>query len=85
SGTDPVGGRPELVLGARAIGADMPLRSRNGNRASTQLAAVLTGRWIPDTQSGLRGIPPASIPWMFDQPGDRYEYEMRTLMAMAAD
>lgn len=85
SGTDPVGGRPELVLGARAFGADMPLRSRIGNRASTLLAALLTGRWIPDTQSGLRGIPPASIPWMLDQPGDRYEYEMRTLMAMAAD
>lgn len=78
-------GRPGLVLGARAFGADMPLRSRVGNRASTLLAAVLTGSWLPDTQSGLRGIPPASIPWMLDQPGDRYEYEMRTLMAMAAD
>lgn len=84
-GPGPGAGRPGLVLGARAFGADMPLRSRVGNRASTLLAAVLTGSWLPDTQSGLRGIPPASIPWMLDQPGDRYEYEMRTLMAMAAD
>ncbi len=87
TGTGPAmaDGRPALVLGVRVFGADMPLRSRVGNRASTLLAAVLTGRWLPDTQSGLRGIPAAAIPWMLDQPGDRYEYEMRTLMAMAAD
>lgn len=75
----------QLVLGTRTLGHGIPLRSRVGNTASTLLLAVLTGRWLPDTQSGLRGIPPALIPWLLAQPGDRYEYEMRTLMALAAD
>jgi hypothetical protein len=76
---------PVLVVGSRRFGAGTPLRSRVGNAISTVLMALLTGRRVPDTQSGLRGISPAALPWMLAQRGDRYEYEMRVLMGMAAD
>lgn len=76
---------PVLVVGSRRFGAGTPLRSRVGNAISTVLTALLTGRRVPDTQSGLRGISPAAMPWMLAQRGDRYEYEMRVLMGMAAD
>jgi putative flippase GtrA len=79
------GGRRALVLGSRGFDASTPLRSRIGNTGSTALLALLTGRWIPDTQTGLRGITPDLLPWLLLLPGDRYEYEMRALMAASRD
>lgn len=79
------GPRRALVLGSRRFDASTPLRSRVGNLGSTALLALLTGRRVPDTQTGLRGIGPALLPWLLAQPGDRYEYEMRILMAASRD
>lgn len=69
-----------LVLGCRRFDGRVPLRSRAGNvlaRAAFRLAA---GWSLSDTQTGLRGIPAAMLPWMLAQRGDRYEYEQNVLL-----
>lgn len=70
-----------VVLGVRWLIGDVPWRSRFGNRASTALLALVTGQRVSDTQTGLRGYPAAVLPWLLTVPGDRFEYELRLLVA----
>jgi len=44
------------------------------------LFAVVTGSWIADTQTGLRGYPHRLLDWLADVPGDRFEYELNLLL-----
>jgi glycosyltransferase involved in cell wall biosynthesis len=46
-----------LVLGCRAFGKDVPLRSKFGNVLTSAVMHALLGRKLSDTQTGLRGIP----------------------------
>lgn len=71
---------PALVMGVRRFGPGTPLRSRVGNHASSALLATVTGHWLHDTQTGLRGIDPHLLATAAATPGSRYEYEMRHLM-----
>lgn len=68
--------RDGLVLGVRAFDGKVPLRSRFGNWWTRLWFFVLTGLWVKDTQTGLRGIPSALIPRIRALEGERYEYEM---------
>ncbi|GAA4312337.1 hypothetical protein GCM10023162_18200 [Klenkia terrae] len=73
-----------LVLGVRSFdGADVPLRSKVGNRVSAVLVRAATGRALADTQTGLRGFAPDLLPWLLTVPGDRFEYELRVLLEVA--
>ena len=73
-----------LILGTRDFsGRSAPLRSRFGNRFSAAFFRLSTGISCPDTQTGLRGIPAALIPFALSVAGDRYEYEMNTLFTAA--
>ena len=47
-----------LVLGTRAFGGDVPLRSRFGNDLTRHIFRLFTGHRLTDTQTGLRAIPP---------------------------
>lgn len=76
-------GQAPLVLGTRTFGAGTPMRSRVGNAVSSALFFLSTGRWLGDTQTGLRAIPSALIPLLLQVPGDRYEYELSALLAVA--
>ncbi|WP_228065942.1 hypothetical protein [Rothia nasimurium] len=58
----------------------MPLRSRVGNALTAALFGLSTGQKLADTQTGLRGLTPQILPWAFDLPGDRYEYEFNMLL-----
>lgn len=70
-----------LVLGCRVFdGPHVPLRSRAGNVAARALFQVAAGWRLSDTQTGLRGIPAAMLPWMLSQRGDRFEYEQNVLL-----
>ncbi|SDQ52149.1 glycosyltransferase [Microbacterium sp. cf332] len=70
-----------LVLGCRRFdGADVPARSRWGNTAARAAFRVAAGWALSDTQTGLRGIPPAMLTWLTAQPGDRFEYEQNVLL-----
>lgn len=79
----PDGGAPVLVLGSRAFVGRVPLRSRLGNRVSSALVALATGRRLGDTQTGLRAFPPGLLPWLLRVPGERFAYELRVLLEAA--
>lgn len=71
------------TLGVRSFSGDVPLRSRFGNAWSRYFFFMLTGVMVYDTQTGLRGMPRDLLPELLAIPGDRYEYEMRMLVAAA--
>ncbi len=70
-----------LILGSRDFSQDdVPARSRFGNRATSVVFKLAHGRYLRDTQTGLRGIPHKLVPVFADLRGDRYEYEMNMLI-----
>jgi putative flippase GtrA len=69
-----------LVLGIRAFSGRVPARSRIGNTISRALFRAVSGQSIGDTQTGLRGLPSASLPWLLTVTGERFEYEFRMLL-----
>lgn len=71
------------VIGVRAFSGKVPLRSRFGNAWTRYLFLLLTGVMVYDTQTGLRGLPRALLGEAIRIGGDRYEYEMRALVAAA--
>ena len=72
-----------LVLGVRDPDR-MPPRSRFGNTLTAWLFQGLTGRRVPDTQTGLRGLPAGLLDWACAIPGDGFDYEMKMLVGAAA-
>lgn len=81
--SSPTDAHPDRVtLGVRSFGGrDVPFRSRLGNLWTCGEFFLLTGTWIRDTQTGLRGIPRALLPRFAALAGDRYDYESRMLVA----
>ena len=75
-----------LYLGSRDFTLpNVPLRSRMGNRTTSVIFRLLYGQWLPDTQTGLRAFPREELPFMIAVEGERYEYEMKVLIACARD
>lgn len=70
-----------LVLGVRDFDGTVPLRSRVGNYVTKVVFFVLTGLFVADTQTGLRGIPASFMPFLTRLAGEGYEYEMHMLAA----
>ncbi|WP_111768563.1 bifunctional glycosyltransferase family 2/GtrA family protein [Nakamurella deserti] len=75
----------DMVLGERRFTGVVPLRSRLGNGATRLLFRLTTGRRLHDTQTGLRGYPPAMLGWLRSVRGDRYEYELNLLLQACRD
>lgn len=74
-----------LLLGSRDFsGANVPPKSRMGNRITSVVFKLLYGRWVGDTQTGLRGFEREMLPSMASVKGDRYEYEMNMLIECAS-
>ena len=71
----------ELALGARSFAAGTPLRSRVGNQLSRLAVGLLIGRWLQDTQTGLRGIPRTLFAKLLAIPASGYEFELEMLTA----
>jgi len=69
-----------LVLGCRAFGGEVPLRSRIGNVATSAIMHALMGRKMSDTQTGLRGIPAAFAPRLLKLEANGYEFELEMLL-----
>ena len=72
--------RVDMVLGVRRFTGRVPVRSRLGNLVTAGLFALVTGHWIADTQTGLRGYPYRMLDWLAGVPGDRFEYELNLLL-----
>lgn len=75
--------RDALVLGARTVGKEMPLRSRLGNRITRTVFQLVSGAQVSDTQTGLRTFGAELVPELLQVEGERYEYEMNVLMTFA--
>lgn len=70
-----------LILGSRDFSEkDVPFKSRWGNRITSIVFKLSTGKECPDTQTGLRGIPKELKEICLSVSGDRFEYEMNTLL-----
>ena len=75
--------RDSVIIGTRDFSlGKVPFRSWIGNRWSSFTFALVLGRWLPDTQTGLRAFPMSLLPLQMSVQGDRYEYEMGVLMTM---
>jgi len=72
-----------VVLGSRKQSKQSPWKSRFGNGVTKRIFRLSTGRYIEDTQTGLRAFQTANIRLMLDIPGTRYEYEMNMLLHLA--
>lgn len=76
--------RGNIVLGVRDFsGAQVPTKSRLGNRITSGVFRLFFGMKLRDTQTGLRAFPRALLPALAAAPGDRYEYETQMLFLMS--
>lgn len=71
----------DLVLGVRGFTGQVPARSRLGNTVTRWLFRAATGMNIADTQTGLRAYPARMLGWLGGINGDRFEYELKVLLA----
>ncbi|MBQ8043371.1 MAG: bifunctional glycosyltransferase family 2/GtrA family protein, partial [Clostridia bacterium] len=70
-----------LVLGTRDFSdKNVPFKSSFGNRCTTFVFNLLYGKWINDTQTGLRGIPYEYMKECMKLKGERFEYEILMLI-----
>jgi len=74
--------QPEaLWLGCRDFSEqDTPWRSKVGNFFARYTFQLLQGIKIPDTQTGLRGVPREMLDALVKMPSDHYELELDMLM-----
>lgn len=76
--------RGNIVLGVRDFsGAQVPAKSRLGNRITSGVFRLFFGMKLRDTQTGLRAFPRALLPELAAAPGERYEYETQMLFLMS--
>ncbi len=71
-----------LYLGSRDFDLEnVPPKSRSGNKITSFIFKLLYGQYLPDTQTGLRAFRKEELPFMAEVEGERYEYEMKVLIA----
>ena len=74
--------RGHLALGTRNFDEpQVPFKSRNGNKITTEVFQLLYGKRINDTQTGLRAISNAFLRTCLEVKGERFEYEINMLIA----
>ena len=79
-------GEEGLLLGTRDFSlSHVPGKSRAGNRITSFIFWLLYGRWLSDTQTGLRAFSARHLSFMIKVEGHRFEYEMNMLIACARD
>lgn len=71
-----------LVLGVRNFSeGEIPLKSLLGNRFTSFVFAMLYGKKLSDTQTGLRAFGPHLLAFMQTIRGNRFEYELQMLIS----
>ncbi|MBQ8983601.1 MAG: glycosyltransferase family 2 protein [Lachnospiraceae bacterium] len=68
-----------MVLTVRDFKGKIPFFSRLGNGLSRWVYTLLTGHYLSDNQSGLRGYSVEYIPWLIRVAGSRYDYEINVI------
>ena len=75
-------GERALYLGSRDFNQEnVPPKSRSGNKITSAVFKILYGQYLPDTQTGLRAFRKEELQFMSEVEGERYEYEMKVLIA----
>lgn len=75
-------GQRALYLGSRDFNlANVPPKSRTGNKITSAVFKLLYGQYLPDTQTGLRAFRKEELAFMSAVEGERFEYEMKVLIA----
>lgn len=70
-----------LFLGTRDFNNyNVPFKSRYGNKITSFVFRALYGKWLDDTQTGLRGILKNDLRFMVSIKGERFEYETQMLI-----
>lgn len=70
-----------LILGTRNFKQkNVPIKSRFGNSMTSGVFKVLYGKYIHDTQTGLRGISKEYLSEYLKLEGERFEYETNMLI-----
>ena len=73
--------KDSIICGTRIMSPDaMPSRYIRRNNFTSILYRIDTGKTIPDTQTGLRGIPHSLIPFAATVSGERFEYEANLII-----
>ena len=79
-------GKRALYLGSRDFTLPgVPPKSRTGNRITSRVFQLLYGQYLPDTQTGLRAFRREELPFMIGVEGERFEYEMKVLIACSRE
>lgn len=72
----------DLLLGVRDFSeGDIPPKSLFGNRMTSFIFALLYGKKLSDTQTGLRAFGTELLSFMLDVRGKRFEYELQMLIS----
>lgn len=72
-----------FVLGSRDFQREeMPIRSFLGNTVTSRVFQSLFGMYIPDTQTGLRGLATSELDWVIRLKGNHFDFEMNMLINM---
>lgn len=72
-----------LILGVRDFSGknpDIPWKSKMGNRITSRVFFLLFGRYLKDTQTGLRAMGRSLCSRVLELKGEGYELEMNMLM-----
>lgn len=70
-----------LILGERDFKkSGIPAKSLFGNRITSAIFAMMYGKYLPDTQTGLRAFGPQLMDQMIEIKGSRFEYEIQVLI-----
>ncbi|ADL52114.1 bifunctional glycosyltransferase family 2/GtrA family protein [Clostridium cellulovorans] len=72
--------KDRMILGVRKFVGKVPFRSMIGNKIIRKIFELVTGNYISDTQTGLRGYPSFMLPWLCSIEGERFEYELNLLL-----
>lgn len=70
----------QIILGVRKFNNNVPFKSKFGNNLTSAILSMITGKYISDTQTGLRGYTFSILNWLCKVDGDRFEYELNILL-----
>lgn len=75
-----------FVLGERNFSTEgVPFRSRWGNISVSLMFWLTCGKWLRDTQTGLRAFDKSLLNLMIETTGERFDYEMQMLVMCAKE
>lgn len=70
-----------FTLGIRNFNdPSVPFKSKAGNKITSRIFKLMFGKWISDTQTGLRGIPHYMLKECMKYVGEKYDYEITMLI-----